>query len=444
MDLPIPVAVKAIAARLEEAGFETWAVGGGVRDSLLGQSPQDWDLATAAHPRQVRKLFPRTVPIGIEHGTVGVLDDVGVMHEVTTFRRDVETTGRHAVVEFADRVEEDLARRDFTINAIAWHPLRGELFDPFGGERDLEARRLRTVGSPQERFAEDYLRVLRALRFAGQLDMDIDPQTWEALPAAAPRLPSLSGERVREELWKVLEKSRRPSRALDLYREAGALEVLYPELAALVGLRESDADADVWTRSLGAADALPPSRPLLRLAALLHGVGMPPARSRDLRGGYRFTGHPTMAERPVRAIMERLRASNAHTEKVVRLVALQEHLFPPDADGAMVRRWLRDVGPSLVNDLFRLRIALHRARSGDSPAPDLVERWRLARAVLRQRPPLQVGDLAIGGAQLRGLGLRPGPEFGRILGELLELVIERPELNTEGTLLERVRERWVD
>src|SRR5690606_15815195 len=181
MDLHPPAAVREIARRLEDAGYETWAVGGAVRNAVLGLPPGDWDLATRARPPEVRRLFRRTVPIGIEHGTVGVLGRDRVLYEVTTFRRDVETTGRHAVVEFADSVIEDLARRDFTCNALAWHPLRGELLDPFSGLEDLRAGWLRTVGAPDERFAEDYLRVLRALRFAGRLRTAIEPRTWDAL-----------------------------------------------------------------------------------------------------------------------------------------------------------------------------------------------------------------------------------------------------------------------
>jgi tRNA nucleotidyltransferase (CCA-adding enzyme) len=192
-----PAAVGWIARTLENAGFETWAVGGAVRDVLLGKDSDDWDLATRARPGDVRKLFRRTVPIGIEHGTVGVLAKDEVLYEVTTFRRDVITTGRHAVVEFSDRIEEDLARRDFTINAIAWHPLRDELLDPFDGAGDLHAHRLRTVGDPADRFSEDYLRVLRALRFAGRFQLEIDEATWTALTVATAQLDILSRERAR-------------------------------------------------------------------------------------------------------------------------------------------------------------------------------------------------------------------------------------------------------
>jgi tRNA nucleotidyltransferase (CCA-adding enzyme) len=440
MALSPPPAVRRIADRLEEAGFDTWAVGGAVRNQVLGRPAGDWDLATRARPEQVMKLFRRTVPIGIDHGTVGVLEG-GHLYEVTTFRRDVETFGRHAVVAFADRVEDDLARRDFTINALAWHPPTGRLLDPFGGRADLQARRLRTVGAPGDRFAEDYLRVLRALRFAGQFELSIEPATWDALREAVAELGRLSAERVREELVKVLAQTRAASRALDLYRESGALAALYPELAALAGEPPGEPERDLWKLTIRAVDAIPPVRTTLRLAALLHGIGMPPARTRDLRGGWRYTGHEVLGARKAEDVMRRLKASNAETERVTRLVRHHRDLFPPDAPDSGVRRWIRDIGVDLVADLFRLRFALWRAgQSGEDRPADLLERWAMVRRVFRTRPALSVGDLAIGGKELQDMGLRPGPRFGEILAELLERVIDDPSLNEPRRLAEIVRQ----
>lgn len=440
VELPVPEAVVEIAKRLEDAGYETWAVGGAVRDALLGLPAGDWDLTTRARPEEVRRLFRRTVPIGIEHGTVGVFGRDRVLYEVTTFRRDIETFGRHAVVAFADTVDEDLSRRDFTCNALAWHPLTGELRDPYLGLQDLEDRRLRTVGRASERFAEDFLRVLRALRFAGHFELTIDPPTWDALVEATPRLVDLSAERIREELWKIFTKTRRASAALSLYAASGSLAVLYPELDRLVGL-ETGRSLDPWAESLRAVDAVPPSRPLVRMAALLHAIGMPGARARDLRGGWRFVGHEVQGARLAEEVMRRLKASNADTDRVTRLVRHQNDLFPPDAPGAGVRRWLRDVGPDLVRDLFRLRFALWRADPERSARPDdLLDRWRAAHHTLLQHPVLDVRGLAIGGAELAELGVPRGPRYGEILRTLLELVIERPELNTREALVECVRE----
>jgi tRNA nucleotidyltransferase (CCA-adding enzyme) len=438
MKLNPPEGVLEIARRLDAAGHDVWAVGGAVRDALLGLSVGDWDLATSARPEDVRRIFRRTVPVGIEHGTVGVFGRDGVMYEVTTFRRDVETFGRHAVIQFAHTIDEDIARRDFTINAVAWHPIHDEVRDPFGGLADLQAATLRTVGEAADRFSEDYLRVLRGLRFAGEFVLDIDRATWSALTAAVPHLAGLSAERVREELFKVLSRTPHASATLGLYAESGALAVLYPELDALRSI-ELAAETSAWTVSLRAVDALPATRPLLRMAALLHAVGMPIARARDLRGGWRYTGHEVHGGRTAREIMRRLKASNTDTEYVATLVAKQADLFPPDAPDAGVRRWLLHVPPALVNDLFRLRMALWRALPVERGERDLIERWRHVRRVLADAPPLTTADLAVDGRDLKQLGLEPGPQFGEILRALLDAVVEDPSLNRRETLIDMAR-----
>jgi tRNA nucleotidyltransferase (CCA-adding enzyme) len=432
-----PPSVREIARVLEDAGHPTWAVGGAVRDALLDRPSGDWDLATRARPEQTRRLFRRTVPVGIEHGTVGVFGRDDVMYEVTTFRRDVETFGRHAVVEFADGIEEDLARRDFTFNAVAWHPLREELLDPHGGVADLERRRLRTVGQPADRFAEDYLRVLRALRFAGRFEMQVEPATWRALVAATAHLAVLSAERVREELLKIVGQTRRASRALSLYAAAGVLAALYPELERVAALDGDVGAPGPWTRSLLAVDALAPGRRRVRLAALLHGVGMPSARAPDLRGGWRYIGHEQAGGRIADELLLRLRFSNDERARVVALVRSQSAFFPPDAPPAGIRRWLRDIGPDLVPDLFRLRLALGAgAVPGRGVPPDLKARRRLVGAVMATRPPLALSQLAIGGDDLKAIGVEPGPGLGQLLRRLHDVVLEDPGLNRREALLE--------
>lgn len=406
--LPVPAAVRSIVQTLEDAGFETWTVGGAVRDLLAGRPAGDWDLTTRARPGDVRRLFRRTVPIGVEHGTVGVLQSGGAMYEVTTFRKDVETDGRHAVVAFADDLRDDLARRDFTINAVAWHPLRAELCDPYDGAGDLRRGLLRTVGRPDERFAEDYLRVLRALRFAGRFGLRIEDGTWRALREAVPHLPSLSAERIRDELLKVLADDARPSRALGLYVDSGALEVLHPELA--VRSRAPD-----WSVRLDAMDHLPRGRPYLRLAALLHGLDA----------------------RATAQILVRLRLSNAWTDAVAHRVAAGG-LPSPDASAAEIRRWIAALGPEHVMAVARIDLARARVGSG-ADAAGVVAAWRAAKSVLREAPPLAVGDLAIDGRHLIRMGLRPGPDFKRILGRLLDRVLDDPSANDADTLEGEVR-----
>jgi tRNA nucleotidyltransferase (CCA-adding enzyme) len=430
--LQAPDGVLEITKKLEGAGFETWAVGGAVRDALLGYRVADWDLATRATPDDMRKVFKRTVPIGVEHGTLGVFAKDGVMYEVTTFRRDVETFGRHAVVQFAETIEEDLARRDFTFNAIAWQPLRQELRDPYHGFDDLRTALLRTVGNPAERFAEDYLRVLRALRFAGHFVLRIDPPTWEALSAATSELPLLSAERVREELWKVFTKTKHASATLKLYGHSDVLRVLYPELQAVIDL-ERETGTPLWTHTLGAIDALPVTRPVLRFAMLLHAVGAPSAKVKDLKGKWRFIGHEVLGARTAEEIMRRLRASNEEVERVHYLVKNQSELFPPDAGDAGVRRWLVHMQTHNVRDFFRFRLA--HARGSGADGADVVERWRHAHRIMLEHPPLSTSELSISGRDLKMLGLTPGPQFGEILDALLLRVLDDPNLNDRETLM---------
>ncbi len=407
--LDVPVAVREIAQRLEDRGYETWAVGGAVRDALLGEARLDWDLATAARPEIVRKLFRPSYPIGVQFGTVGVRGQDGRVYEVTTFRRDLETDGRHAVVEYADSVDEDLARRDFTINAIAYHPLRHTFHDPCKGWQDLEARTLRCVGEPQTRFAEDYLRVLRGLRFAGRFNLRVESSTWEALCAAAPKLPRLSGERVREEIVKVLT-SATPSVALALYRDSGALGEILPELAGL--------DPANWDEMLRTIDALGSDREALRLAVLLAPAG------------------PGIED-----LMVRLRFSNAELRRTRALSLALRRSLPDAGDTIAARNWLREVSAELARDALRLEIARARARNV-TPAEysTTAARIRTVLAVMRRGDPVGLGDLAIDGNDLKQLGLQPGPEFAHLLESCLDAVIRAPELNRRDRLLDHVRQ----
>lgn len=399
-----------ITRTLEAAGYETWAVGGAIRDTLMGHPSGDWDLATRARPDEMRRIFRRTVPIGVEHGTVGVLSDDGVMYEVTTFRRDVETDGRHAVVSFADTVDEDLGRRDFTMNAVAWHPLRDEIRDPYDGLGDLERGVLRAVGVAAERFAEDYLRILRALRFAGRFALKVEADTWAAACAQVEHLRTLSAERIRDELLKVLDADTTPSVALELYRASGALRVLYPELDA-----PARSAPDSWYDILRAVDHLPRGRPLLRLAALLHGV----------------------SPREAAQILMRMKLSNAQADEVGTRAGAAPMPSSSSSD-ADVRRWLSRLGPGRLPAVGRLELARARTAEGGTPEA-VVSAWRRCRRVLEQAPPLRVEDLAVDGRDLIRIGLKPGPRFGKLLAALLDWVLEDPARNETDTLLARAR-----
>lgn len=437
--LPAPAAVRWIVGQLEDAGFETWAVGGAVRDELRGVRSADWDFATRARPADVRRVFRRTVPIGIEHGTVGVIARDGVMYEVTTFRRDVETDGRHAVVAFADRLDDDLERRDFTINAVAWHPLSHRLYDPHGGRADLARGVLRTVGEPGMRFAEDWLRILRALRFAGRFGLLIDPATWNAINAGVSRLRQLSPERVRDELLKIIAGPTRPSHALALYEASGALAVLYPELAAL--------DRVDWRKTMTEVDAVRPHRPWVRIAALLGRLGTldvsrlpadhpdpPPA---GLSGSRGVDNTARRAAARAVALLSRLRSSNAQITRVASLV-LAGVEPPPVAAERDWRHWLSRIDVEPWRDVVRLWLA--RARAGTLSDQGVRAAIRELRAVVRSHPPLRVGDLALDGRGLIQLGLRPGRHFGTILDQLLDDVLDDPDRNDPEVLRARALE----
>ena len=417
-----PPAVRKIAARLTDAGYETWCVGGAVRDALMGEAHADWDLATAAQPSEVRALFDRTVPHGIEFGTVGVLDRAGVMHEVTTFRRDVRHDGRHAVVEYGVSLDEDLSRRDFTINAIAFSPSTGELRDPFGGQRDLKARVVRAVGEPGARMVEDRLRALRAFRFAGRFEFDIDPATWSAILESAPHLPRLSRERVRQEIEKTMDQVRKPSRSLLLWKRSGAFASLIPQLTTVTDVTLNSPDY-VGTPDLTRRPELAQARSRNRLATLFLDLPAPEARR----------------------TMEELRASNKDTDWVAHQVdawhAVGTTIREAATSGASdttLRRVAARAGRTYFNDFMRIANARWSAERGTRQVPGVAAAYRRGTAIA-YRDPLSTGDLAIDGSDLMEIGIAAGPAIGTMLRRLLELVIEDPTRNTREFLLAQAR-----
>ena len=425
-----PSSIKEICRTLEAAGHEAWCVGGAVRDALLGIATLDWDIATSALPEQVQKLFRRTVPVGIKFGTVGVLDRAGVLHEVTTFRHDVETDGRHAVVKFGASLDEDLARRDFTINAIAVHAETLVVRDPFHGRRDLEAGIVRCVGEAAERMREDRLRALRAIRFAGRFGFAIEPATWSAIRESAPHLGRLSMERVKQELEKVMEQVPRPSATLERYREAGIFGALVPALAAAPRERVRAIDHLGRPGLRGR-----PDRRALRLAALFVQPGVVPGR--DL-------------ERTLKA----LKYSNLEARATVALAQAAGGLgttVDPSLDGAPLRRVVATVGrldlPALARLLWAHAAAAAEAdgvgaadAAGTAAAERRARRVRgiaLYRRAMRMawHDPIALGDLAVDGDDLRAAGVGPGRVIGETLARLLEAVLDDPAQNTRERLL---------
>jgi tRNA nucleotidyltransferase (CCA-adding enzyme) len=421
-----PGVVLDIARTLEGAGYETWFVGGAVRDALLGEAHLDWDLATAATPPQVKKLFKRTVPVGIKFGTMGVLDPDGGMHEVTTFRRDVKTDGRHAEVEFGASLDEDLARRDLTINAIAYSASRKELHDPFDGRADLDKRVVRAVGKASDRMKEDRLRALRALRFAARFGFTIDSETWNAILESAPHLGRLSMERVKQELEKTMEQVAWPSEAMKLWRKCGAFTSLVPALAGVSDVTLKSLDAMAQPR--GAAH---PERRIERMTALF--AELAPKDAEKALKALKFSNSDVSW---IKESLERWRALEPQVRAAI------SGSVPVAA--VTVRRWVALAGRVRVGAVMRLLAARYAAERGAGLAAPTAERVaslyrRMSRAAFHE--PVEMGDLAIDGDDLRAAGIPAGPAMGRILQSLLEWVLEDPSRNTREVLLAHAQEK---
>jgi hypothetical protein len=382
----------------------------------------------------VQRLFRRVIPVGVEHGTVGVIDRDGRLHEVTTFRRDVRTDGRHAVVEFGVSLDDDLARRDFTINAIAWHPARRELRDPFGGRRDLAAGVLRAVGEPAARMREDRLRALRAIRFASRYGLTIDPATWTAVRESAPALTRLSMERVRQELEKTMEQVARPSQALQRWKDAGALATLLPALEAAPphALRAADA--------LG-RPGLPgrPGRRLTRLSAVLAATGAAEAErtARQLR----------MSNADVAWIAAMARGWVEHGEGLAEVMTdvAADHPDGRRTADAHFRHVAASLGRTRVLPFLRVCSGLWAALGAlgaPAPSPAAVRRAYRRMAAVAWRDPIDLGDLALDGEDLRQAGVPPGPAMGQVLRGLLAQVLDDPARNTREALLAALPGVW--
>lgn len=358
--------------------------------------------------------------MGIEFGTVGVLDRGGTMHEVTTFRRDVETDGRHAVVTFGVTIDEDLARRDFTVNAIAYHPTTRRLHDPFEGQQDISRRVIRAVGAPRERMREDRLRALRAIRFAARFDFDIDPETWQAIVESAPHLGRLSAERVKQELEKTMEQVERPGKALELWRESGALHALLPSLESIAA--QTLRTLDHLPRASGIRAS---QRKMLRLGALFSALS--PREAEKTARKLRFSNQQIAW---IRAVVE-------HSQRVHdSVVDAYGSAAPPSA--LEIRKWIAGAGRTRIASVLRLvaaRLAAQRDAGKTVPSAKAIS--SLYRRVLRSafHEPVELSDLAVSGDDLRPVGVVEGPEMGWVLHRLLDLVLEDPRRNSVEELL---------
>ncbi|PIE04449.1 MAG: polynucleotide adenylyltransferase [Spirochaetales bacterium] len=448
MTLPpvkIPKDLHTAAKIFAEAGYQCWLVGGAVRDGLLNKATEDFDLATDAEPETVTRLFKRTIPTGIKHGTVTIL--LGKhKFETTTFRRDGKyTDGRRPdSIHYSTDILEDLSRRDFTINAIAWDLINRRLLDPHKGRQDLKKGIIRAIGKPRERLNEDGLRSIRACRLASQLNFRVESRTLEAISGTLENVPGLSIERIWEELKKIL-RSPSPSTALNLFAQTGLLKIILPELDECRGVTQKGRHTlDVYDHSLAACDAAPAGSPAVRTAALFHDIAKPRVKTTDSRGEVIFHNHDTVGAEMTDSILKRMKASNAERERVVRLVRHHMFHYTSEWTDAAVRRFMNRVGLDILDDLMALRQADAAAIApGRTPLlthlEELVER---VDGILESETALSIGDLAVNGRDIMSaLNIKGGPAVGELLKYLLECVLEDPEVNQREKLLEMARRR---
>ncbi len=441
----VPADVHFIVKRLQEQGKRGWVVGGCVRDLLSGRTPKDWDIATDARPTEVKRFFPRVIETGIQHGTVTVMVNKEP-YEVTTLRGEgAYSDGRRPdKVEFVEDIVADLARRDFTFNAIALDPVDGHVIDPFGGRADLKAGVLRAVGDARERFAEDGLRILRAARFSATLGVRIDDATFSAMSDARSHhtYRKVSGERVRDE-WLKSMNAAKPSVAFEAMLKSGILAITCPELVESVGCEQNKYHAfDVWGHAMACLDACEPE-PILRMAALLHDVGKPRSRAfSEKTNDFTFYEHEAIGGRMAEPILQRLKFSNDEKTLVASLVRHHLICYTSDWSDAAVRRWMRRVSVELAPQLYKLgrADALGKGRPAEQDLANISELEQRAAKIIELGAALSTRDLAVRGSDLMSeLGLKPGPIIGRVLDGLLELVIETPEKNERAVLLEEAR-----
>lgn len=444
--LTLPDPVSELLTCLKQAGFSAYAVGGCVRDSLLGLAPHDWDICTSARPEQMQAAFSgyHTVETGLKHGTLTVIAD-HQPYEVTTFRIDGDYTDhRHPdSVIFVDDLTKDLARRDFTVNAMAWSPENG-LQDPFGGRQDLSAKIIRCVGKPEQRFDEDALRVLRALRFAAVYDFQIEPDTARALREKASDLKHVAGERIREEMLKLL-CGKAAGRILREYPEV--LAEIIPEIRPMIGYDQQNHhhSYDLWEHTVRGIEGVP-AEPVLRLTMLLHDTGKPIVRTTDEKGEGHYKGHPKVSEEIARKTAEALRLDNAFRDRLCKLVRhhdtpLRTESGAINTDRSFLLRRLNKYGEEDLRALFLIHCS-DRTATGYTTAERenrrLKERMGALDALLAEQPCFTLKDLAVNGRDLTALGLK-GKAVGNALQTLLEAVMDGLVPNEREALLAYLR-----
>lgn len=449
MQYTVPLEVRTVSQGLREEGFEAYLVGGCVRDLLLSRAPKDWDITTNAKPEDIQRIFPESFYEN-DFGTVGIKteseDPTLSVIEVTPYRTESEYTDKRRpdAVTFGNSLEEDLARRDFTINAIALDESKGQIIDPYKGQKDIEAKVLKTVGVPADRFEEDALRLMRAVRLVAELGFALDADTAAAIQEKGANLKHISRERVRDEFVRILESSQ-PMMALVLAQRLGILEYIAPDLIRGIGVDQNQAHSyDVFEHNLRAMQhAADKGWPFeLRLAALFHDIAKPETRRRsDEKNDWTFHGHEVVGARVARKALEDLRFSREMTERVSKLV--RWHMFFSDPDQislSAVRRMIQNVGEDNIDDLLNLRIC---DRVGTGRPKEQPFRFRKYKAMVDEalRDPISVGMLKTDGNRImEEFHVEPGPRIGYVLHALLEEVLEEPKRNTTKYLDEQTQE----
>jgi tRNA nucleotidyltransferase (CCA-adding enzyme) len=426
----VPDFVLSITGRLIEHGHRAYIVGGALRDALLGNEPKDWDVATDATPDGIHRLFHELTRFDLKHGTVTLVYQTR-HYEVTTFR---------GKIGFGRNIEEDLAHRDFTFNAMAYDTTDGKIIDPFNGRSDITGKVVRAVLNPSERFQEDPLRMMRAIRFAVELGYSIDPKTLGAVAPLAHTIEGVARERIRDELVRIL-LARKPSKGCTLMRKTGLLKRILPEL--LEGYRKRQNDFHRYTiyrHIMETVDSVEPD-PVLRVSALFHDIAKPRVRKRA-NGQWRFLAHAGASVELTKQIMTRLRFSNDMIARVTNLIGNHMFDYERELTETALRRLVKRVGPDKIDDLIKLRRADDLAHGwGRGFETDLDAFKARIASLLSQSPPLIVADLAVNGDDVMALlGIPQGPEVGEILDRLATLVIEKPGLNQKDTLLEFVKD----
>lgn len=447
MDGRVEEEVVSAYKRIKNSGFEVYLVGGCVRDLLMNKIPNDWDLTTNAKPEELQNIFLNSF-YDNKYGTVGIPYEKGEKKrvlEITTYRKEASyNDSRHPTsVEWGESIEDDLSRRDFTVNAIAFDFDTENFIDPFEGQEDIKNKVIRAVGNPDARFKEDALRLMRAIRFAAQLDFKIEEKTLNSIKSDALLIEKISGERIRDELFKILS-SDRPYEGIMLLDEVGLLEKILPELARGKGVNQSRPGRhhteDVFTHNVLSLKFCPSSDSLVRFSALIHDVGKPFVESKDEEGYVIFYNHEMAGAKIAREISDRLKLSKKQRDKIVTLIRWHMFSVSENITDSAVRRFIRRVGLENVKDMIDLRIGDRLGGGTQTP-----ESWRLKKFKERieeqLNPPFSINDLAIDGNDvMRKLALDPGPKVGKILESLFKEVDEDLSKNNRDFLLQRIKE----